>query len=134
MRESRFLDVDWTQVTSPTLNSARLSPSTSVSDAETSAPDPASDHIRIATHSSRASATKIAVISAPMILAIAVPSLVLSHSSGYATRMPEADRPQVHGSSSWTRLPETREAGDVLGKRESCPFVRAYRASPFRLP
>ena len=41
-----------------------------------SAPNPASDHMRIAAHSSRASATKIAVISAPMILAITVPSSV----------------------------------------------------------
>ena len=42
----------------------------------TSAPNPASDHMRVATHSSRATATKIAAISAPMILAIAVPSSV----------------------------------------------------------
>ena len=42
----------------------------------------ASDHMRIVTQPSRASATKMVVISAPMILAIAVPSSVLSHSSG----------------------------------------------------
>ncbi len=41
-------------------------------------------------------------------------------------RMPETDRPQVRGSSSWTRLSETREAGGVPGKGETCPFVRAY--------
>jgi len=40
------------------------------------APNPASDHMRVATHSSRATATKIPVISAPMIFAIAVPSSV----------------------------------------------------------
>ena len=91
-----------------------------------SAPNPASDHMRIAAHSSRASATKIAVISAPMILAIAVPSSVGLNSSGHAMRMPETDRPQVRGSSSWTRLSETREAGDVPGKGETCLFVRAY--------
>ena len=92
----------------------------------TSAPNPARDHIRIATHSSRAAATKIAVISAPMILTIAVPSSVLSYSGGCAMGMPEADRPQLHGSSSWTRLPATPEAGDVPDKRETCPPMRAY--------
>ena len=43
------------------------------------APKPASDHMRIVTHSSRATATKIPVISAPMIFAIAVPSSGVSH-------------------------------------------------------
>ena len=45
-------------------------------------PNLASDHLRIATHSSSAAATKIAAISAPMILAIAVPSSVGLNSSG----------------------------------------------------
>jgi len=71
--------------------------------------------MRIVIQPSSASATKMAVISAPMILAIALPSLVLSHSSGYATRMPEADCTQVHGSSSWTRLPAHR-------RRATCPI------------
>ena len=81
--------------------------------------------MRIVTQPSRVTATKMVVISAPMILAIAVPSSVLSHSSGYATRMPEADRAQVRGSSSWTRLPAMPEAGDVPGKREICPLMKA---------
>ncbi len=69
-----------------------------------------------------------------MILAIAVPSSVSLISSGHAMRMPEADRTQVHGSSSWTRLPETREVGDVPGKRETCPLVRAYFRSAHGRP
>src|SRR2546425_11815559 len=40
--------------------------------------------------------------------------------------MPEAGRKQVRGSSSHTRLPAMPEAGDVPGKRENCPPVKAY--------
>jgi hypothetical protein len=84
--------------------------------------------MRIATHSSRAAATKIAVISAPMILTIAVPSSVLSYSSEYAMRMPEADRTQVRDSSSLDEVAAMPEAGDVPDKRETCP--RPWRLFP----
>ena len=92
----------------------------------TSAPNPASDHIRIATHSSSAAATKIAVISAPMILTIAVPSSVLSCLSGYAMRMPEADRTQVRDSSSLDEVAATSESGDVPGQWETCPAYEGF--------
>ena len=92
----------------------------------TSAPNPASDHMRIATHSSSAAATKIAVISAPMILTIAVPSSILSYSSGYAMRMPEADRTQVRDSSSLDEVAETSESGDVPGQWETCPAYEGF--------
>jgi len=82
--------------------------------------------MRIATHSSRAAATKIAVISAPMILTIAVPSSVLSYSSGYAMRMPEADRTQVRDSSSLDEVAATSESGDVPGQWETCPAYEGF--------
>jgi len=82
--------------------------------------------MRIATHSSRAAATKIAVISAPMILTIAVPSSVLSHSSGCAMRMPEADRTQVRDSSSLDEVAATSESGDVPGQWETCPAYEGF--------
>jgi len=58
-----------------------------------------------------------------MILAIAVPSSAPFHLSGKATGMPGADRTQVRGSSSGTRLPAIPEAGDMPGKREIFPLM-----------
>jgi len=79
--------------------------------------------MRIVTQPSRVTATKMIVISAPMILAISVPSCVLSHSNGYAMRMPEAGRAQVRGSLSLDEVAAMPGAGDVPDRRETCPPV-----------
>jgi hypothetical protein len=61
-----------------------------------------------------------------MILTIAVPSSVLSCSSGYAMRMPEADRTQVRDSSSLDEVAATSESGDVPGQWETCPAYEGF--------
>jgi len=82
--------------------------------------------MRIVTQPSRVTATTMIVISALMILAIAVPSSVLSHASGCAMRMPEAGRTQVRGSLSLDEVAATLGAGDVPDRRETCPLVSYF--------
>ena len=77
--------------------------------------------MRIVTQPSRVTATKMIVTSAPMILAIAVPSSVLSRAGRYAMRMPEAGRAQVRGSLSLDEVAAMPGAGDVPDTRETCP-------------
>ncbi len=76
--------------------------------------------MRIVTQPSRVTATKMIVISAPMILAIAVPSSVLSRASSTQWGWQRAG-PQVRGSLSLDEVAATPGAGDVPDTWETCP-------------